>query len=113
MSPDLSVQVGGSSFDRRHLLKWAGAVAAASNTAASPALAQPVTDAPPGAQSQARPATGQLQKRMIGFMLAHEQFPVPELIDIGKAAADGGFHLLATSDHLQPWQANEGHCGEA
>ena len=24
-----------------------------------------------------------------------------------------GFGLLATSDHFQPWQANEGHCGSA
>jgi hypothetical protein len=28
-------------------------------------------------------------------------------------ASQTGFHLLATSDHLQPWQANEGHAGEA
>jgi TAT-translocated FGD2 family F420-dependent dehydrogenase len=50
---------------------------------------------------------------MLGYMLAHEQFAAPELIDIGKSAARAGFPLLATSDHLQPWQANEGHCGEA
>jgi TAT-translocated FGD2 family F420-dependent dehydrogenase len=50
---------------------------------------------------------------MLGFMLAHEQFPAPELLRIGRSAQDAGFHLLATSDHLQPWQANEGHCGEA
>ena len=46
-------------------------------------------------------------------MLAHEQFPVRELVDLGNRASQGGFHLLATSDHLQPWQANEGHSGEA
>ena len=46
-------------------------------------------------------------------MLAHEQFPVRELVDLGSQAAQGGFHLLATSDHFQPWQANEGHSGEA
>jgi hypothetical protein len=34
---------------------------------------------------------------MIGYMLAHEQFRTPELIDIGKTAARGGFHLLVTS----------------
>jgi TAT-translocated FGD2 family F420-dependent dehydrogenase len=50
---------------------------------------------------------------MIGYMLAHEQFPVAELVQIGQAAAAGGFDLLATSDHFQPWQADEGHVGQA
>jgi F420-dependent hydroxymycolic acid dehydrogenase len=113
MSLDFISQVGHSSFDRRSLLKMAGATAAASNMAAGAARAQPASNVPPRAESQARPSTGSLQKRMIGYMLAHEQFRIPELIDIGKTAARGGFHLLATSDHLQPWQANQGHCGEA
>jgi TAT-translocated FGD2 family F420-dependent dehydrogenase len=56
---------------------------------------------------------GSLRKGMLGFMLAHEQFPVPELIRLGAAAERAGFDLLATSDHFQPWQANERHCGEA
>jgi TAT-translocated FGD2 family F420-dependent dehydrogenase len=50
---------------------------------------------------------------MIGYMLAHEEFTVPELVQIGALASEAGFHLLATSDHLQPWQANEGHAGQA
>ncbi len=50
---------------------------------------------------------------MVGFMLAHEQFPVTELVQLGVAAEQAGFDLLATSDHLQPWQANERHCGQA
>ncbi len=53
------------------------------------------------------------RRKMVGYMLAHEQFPVPELVQIGKLAAHSGFHLLATSDHLQPWQANQGHSGDA
>jgi TAT-translocated FGD2 family F420-dependent dehydrogenase len=52
-------------------------------------------------------------ERLVGYMLAHEQFTVPQLLDIGVAAVDAGFGLLATSDHFQPWQANEGHSGEA
>jgi F420-dependent hydroxymycolic acid dehydrogenase len=56
---------------------------------------------------------GTLHKGMLGFMLAHEQFPVAELIRLGAAAERAGFDLLATSDHFQPWQANERHCGEA
>lgn len=51
--------------------------------------------------------------RLVGFMLAHEQFVVPELVKLAEAAARSGFGLLATSDHFQPWQANEGHSGEA
>lgn len=54
-----------------------------------------------------------LHKGMLGFMLAHEQFAVPELIRLGAAAERAGFDLLATSDHFQPWQANERHCGAA
>lgn len=51
--------------------------------------------------------------RLVGFMLAHEQFTVPQLIQLGETAALSGFDLLATSDHFQPWQANQGHSGEA
>lgn len=51
--------------------------------------------------------------RLVAFMLPHEQFPVSELIELGVAAEQGGFDVLATSDHFQPWQANEQHCGEA
>lgn len=58
-------------------------------------------------------ATGGLRPGMVGFMLAHEQFRVPELVELGVAAEEAGFDLLAASDHFQPWQANEGHSGEA
>jgi TAT-translocated FGD2 family F420-dependent dehydrogenase len=54
-----------------------------------------------------------IRKPMVGFMLAHEQFPVPELVELGVMAEQAGFDLLATSDHFQPWQANEGHAGAA
>ena len=49
----------------------------------------------------------------LGFQLAHEQFSVPELLKLGVAAEQAGFDLLAFSDHLQPWQTNEGHSGQA
>ena len=52
-------------------------------------------------------------QKIIGFMLADEQFTVPQLCELGVAAVRAGFGLLATSDHFQPWQANERHCGEA
>jgi F420-dependent hydroxymycolic acid dehydrogenase len=51
--------------------------------------------------------------RQVGFQLAHEQFRVPELVELGTAADQAGFDLLAVSDHFQPWQANEGHSGQA
>ena len=51
--------------------------------------------------------------KMMGFMLPHEQFPVPQLVDLGETAEKAGFDLLANSDHLQPWQSNEGHSGMA
>ncbi len=54
-----------------------------------------------------------LRRPTMGFMLAHEQFVVPELVRLGEAAEKAGFGLLATSDHLQPWQSNEAHAGEA
>src|ERR1700685_4271642 len=69
-----------------------------------------------GAQSSSQTANsaGQgLRRGMIGIMLPHEQFPVPDLVQYGIAAEKAGFDLLATSDHLQPWQSNEGHSGEA
>jgi TAT-translocated FGD2 family F420-dependent dehydrogenase len=45
--------------------------------------------------------------------LAHEQFPVPELVRLGILAEQAGFDHVSTSDHFQPWQANEGHSGSA
>ncbi len=51
--------------------------------------------------------------RQVGFQLAHEQFKVPELVELGVAAEQAGFDLLAFSDHFQPWQTNEGHSGQA
>src|SRR5437868_3899784 len=106
---------GGRDFppSRREILKTTTAFMAAAGAGSASATTQPI-----GADSQpkrnATSSGGSLQgKRMVGYMLAHEQFTVPELVNIGDWAQQAGFDLLATSDHLQPWQANEGHCGEA
>jgi TAT-translocated FGD2 family F420-dependent dehydrogenase len=56
---------------------------------------------------------GLVHRKLVGFMLAHEQFTVPQLADFATMAAGAGFGLLATSDHFQPWQANERHTGAA
>jgi TAT-translocated FGD2 family F420-dependent dehydrogenase len=105
--------------NRRGILKSAGAL-----LAASAAGIAATSGAPPAAQAQAQAqASGvagrdanrsaSLHKGMVSFMLAHEQFPVPELIRLGAYADQVGFDMLSTSDHFQPWQANERHSGEA
>ena len=98
---------------RRNLLKFAAVMAAASPLGVAAAQSSaPTTTARPQRNEQGQPSGG-IGKGLIGYMLAHEQFRVPELVALGNQAANGGFHLLATSDHLQPWQANEGHSGQA
>jgi TAT-translocated FGD2 family F420-dependent dehydrogenase len=97
-------------LDRRGVLKSAGSLIAAS------AFGKSVSAFPANVSQQSSsrgPMRGGLQKRMMGFMLPHEQFPVTELVQFGTAAEQAGFDLLATSDHFQPWQTNEGHSGEA
>lgn len=49
----------------------------------------------------------------IGYVLSHEQFPAPQLIELAAAAEKAGFDRLWTSDHFQPWQDNQGHAGQA
>ncbi len=104
---------GGAS--RRHMLKSALLTAVyaglpVANRAAAQGGNGPgvPNSAPPGAAR-----SGTLSKGMVSFMLAHEQFPVPELIRLGALAEKAGFDLLSTSDHLQPWQSNERHAGQA
>jgi TAT-translocated FGD2 family F420-dependent dehydrogenase len=110
MTPDTGVARVG----RRDMLKSAGVLLAASTTglgAASGASQGGATSAPGPAAANAPAAA--LHKGMVAFMLAHEQFPVPELVRLGAAAERAGFDMLATSDHFQPWQANERHAGQA
>ncbi|HEY2459510.1 MAG TPA: TIGR03557 family F420-dependent LLM class oxidoreductase [Candidatus Acidoferrum sp.] len=102
-------------LDRRGILKSAGMLSASAVLGVS-ALAKPPkkSAARPARQPQgSRGRTGNLSGKLIGFMLPHEQFKVPELVELGVAAENAGFDLLATSDHLQPWQVNEGHSGLA
>lgn len=105
---------------RRTLLRSAGALMVASaslglgGNAAMAAI--PKKSAPPDASTASSPSdTTSLKPRRgtVGFMLGHEQFRVPDLLDFGAAAEQAGFDLLATSDHFQPWQDNEKHSGAA
>jgi TAT-translocated FGD2 family F420-dependent dehydrogenase len=90
---------------RRHVLKSALLTAVCAGLPAGPGMATP------GSRASTGPTT--LSKGMVSFMLAHEQFSVPELIRLGVAAEGAGFDLVSTSDHFQPWQANERHAGQA
>ncbi|HMI85853.1 MAG TPA: TIGR03557 family F420-dependent LLM class oxidoreductase [Polyangiaceae bacterium] len=54
-----------------------------------------------------------IQQRSVGFQLAQEQFTMPELVELGVLAEQAGFDVVTASDHLQPWQANQGHSGFA
>lgn len=49
----------------------------------------------------------------IGFVLSHEQFAAPQLIEYGVAAEQAGFDAVWTSDHFHPWMDNQGHAGQA
>ena len=42
----------------------------------------------------------------IGYVLSHEQFRAPHLLEFGVAAERAGFDMLWTSDHFHPWQDN-------
>lgn len=97
---------------RRSLLKLTAAMAGAAALPGRAALAQPAAGPAPAAAAEAA-ATPAFTSRMLGFVLSHEQFPAPELVKLAARATSAGFPLLATSDHFQPWQSNEGHAGQA
>jgi TAT-translocated FGD2 family F420-dependent dehydrogenase len=95
---------------RRELLKSALMTAL---YAGLPAVASAQGGAAGMSASPAAGPAGALKKNRVAFTLSHEQFAVPELIRLGAAAENAGFDLVATSDHFQPWQANERHSGLA
>ena len=76
-------------------------------------MAQTIAPIPQHAPPVAANGNSLVGDRLVGFMLAHEQFTVPQLVGLAETATRSGFRLLATSDHFQPWQANEGHSGAA
>ncbi|OBR98872.1 F420-dependent hydroxymycolic acid dehydrogenase [Mycobacterium gordonae] len=45
----------------------------------------------------------------VGFVLSHEQFRTDQLVAQAQAAEQAGFQYVWASDHLQPWQDNQGH----
>src|SRR5579864_8391184 len=99
---------GSTDLSRRNALMSAGGLLAASAMAPAQGRLQAATR-----EGDSATAPGELRRGMLAFMLGHEQFRLPELLSLGAEAERAGFDLLATSDHFQPWQANEGHSGEA
>jgi hypothetical protein len=83
-------------FDRRTLVKTAAGLFWASSWIGG-ALAQ---DQPLPTRRAAK-NDGSLKKRMMGFMLGHEQFSVPDLVKLGTAAERAGFDLLTSHYQLQ------------
>jgi TAT-translocated FGD2 family F420-dependent dehydrogenase len=111
-------RIASTNLNRRSLLKSAGVVAIASTIGSGLPAKLSAANTPenadmPSSTSDNIGANRDFLTPMVGFMLAHEQFPVPELVQLGVTAEQAGFDLLANSDHLQPWQANEHHVGEA
>src|ERR1700759_2014641 len=45
----------------------------------------------------------------VGFVLSHEQFGTAELVGQAQAAGGPGFSYVWASDHIQPWQDDQGH----
>lgn len=100
------------SSDRRNVLKLGTLTAGAAAIGLSPARAQ-TKGTPDGSLGASPLPNGTLRKGTFAYTLAHEQFRVPDLVRFGALASRSGFHVLATSDHFQPWQSNEGHSGAA
>jgi F420-dependent hydroxymycolic acid dehydrogenase len=114
MSSSTAGEEGIAVLHRRRMLQSGLLMAVGAGlTAAKSASAQSAGGSASAAPTASKSGPGSLSKGMVGFMLAHEQFPAPELLRLGAGAEDAGFDLLATSDHFQPWQENERHAGQA
>jgi hypothetical protein len=99
---------GSTDLSRRNALMSAGGLLAASAMAPAQGRLQAASR-----EGDSATAPGEMRRGMLAFMLGHEQFRLPELLSLGAEAEQAGFNLLATSDHFQPWQANEKHSGQA
>ncbi len=97
-------------LDRRGVLKSMGTMLGASLISKGNPYAWGQTEAFQGRSGR---SNSPMHKGMVGFQLAFEQFGIRELVELGVAVEKAGFDVLTASDHLQPWQANEGHAGQA
>ena len=105
--------MSGPSLDRRSLLRAAAAVIPASRLLAVAETIHQVGPERPNALEMPSASPAEWHERHVGFQLAGEQFTVSQLLELGVAAEQAGFDLLAASDHLQPWQSNQAHSAQA
>ncbi|OBG62322.1 F420-dependent hydroxymycolic acid dehydrogenase [Mycobacterium sp. E3339] len=61
------------------------------------------------ADDHATPAAPPPARKGVGVVLSHEQFRTDQLVAHARAAEQAGFQYAWASDHIQPWQDNEGH----
>ncbi|MBV9172697.1 MAG: TIGR03557 family F420-dependent LLM class oxidoreductase [Chloroflexi bacterium] len=52
-------------------------------------------------------------KRKVGIAIGSEQFAPPQVVELGVLAEHAGFDGIWLTDHIQPWQANQQHAGQA
>src|SRR5579859_2343794 len=60
-----------------------------------------------------QPGSTRRNQVVVGLTLLHEQFPLPQLVELGVQAEQAGFAAVWADDHFEPWQDNLGHCGLA
>lgn len=65
--------------------------------------------AKPGSQHGRSSGSPAPAARGVGVVLSHEQFRTDQLVAQAQAAEQAGFQYVWASDHIQPWQDNEGH----
>jgi TAT-translocated FGD2 family F420-dependent dehydrogenase len=98
---------------RRGLLTRRAALGTLAAGAGALLVASDLSSALAATPQTANPAAAGPLLGRIGFQLAHEQFPAPQLAEWGVQAEQAGFSNLWMSDHFQPWQDNQGHAGYA
>lgn len=90
-------------ISRREFARVAAGVGMLGSAGLADGCANPSRDH--GEPSAASPPAG----KGIGFVLSHEQFGTERLVAQARAAERAGFDYVWASDHIQPWQDNEGH----
>jgi TAT-translocated FGD2 family F420-dependent dehydrogenase len=89
--PNPGCASGPAQVSRRGFGAWAAVTTVAAGSACDAATPIPVRPKP------------------VGFVLSHEQFRTTDLVGFAEQAERAGFGYVWASDHLQPWQDNEGH----
>ncbi|ORW95392.1 F420-dependent hydroxymycolic acid dehydrogenase [Mycobacterium sp. IEC1808] len=89
-------------ISRRKLGRMAAGVGALGAVGLPQACGKPGSDR---GKPTAPPAAG----KGVGVVLSHEQFRTDQLVAQARAAEQAGFQYAWASDHIQPWQDDEGH----